>query len=224
MTDSTTFSAQKRDILGKKVAQLRREGSIPANIYGVGKDSVAITVSTKAFEKLYENVGETGLVYLQVEGTAKDVPVLVDEVQYHPVTGELTHASFKQVDLSEKITAEVPVETIGENNVPSAVVVVVKDVIEVEALPTDLPENFTIDISTLTEIGQSISYKDLSYDKSKVTLMVAEEELENPLVLLEEVKEEVEPEPVAEEAAAEGAAGETPAAEGEKAPEAPAEE
>lgn len=210
MTESTKFSAQKRDLVGKKVAQLRRQGLIPANIYGVNKPSVSVTVNTKDFEKLYEEVGETGLVYLQVEGAKQDIPVLVDEVQYHPVSGEVAHAAFKQVDLSEKITAEIPVELIGENNVAGAVVVQVKDVIEVEALPTDLPENFQVDISTLTEIGQSISYDSLQFDKAKVTLLVEEEELTSPLVLLEEVKEEVEPEPAAE--AAEGEAA-TPEAE-----------
>lgn len=198
MTESTKFAAQKRDLLGKKVAQLRRQGFIPANVYGVGQDSQAITISTKEFEKLYEKVGETGLVYLAVEGEKKDLPVLIGEVQYHPVSGELAHASFKQVDLSEKISAEIPVELIGENSVPGAVVVQVKDVIEVEALPTDLPENFQVDIAGLTEIGQSILISDLNYDKSKITLLIAEEELQSPLVLLEEVKEEVEPEPTEE--------------------------
>lgn len=216
MTDSVKFIANKRDLLGKKVAQLRRDGLIPANVYGVGKESEAVTINAKDFTKLYDEVGETGLVYLKIDEKNKEIPVLVGEVQYHPLSGELVHVSFKQVDLSEKISAQIPVETVGENSVPGSVVVVVKDEIEVEALPTDLPESFEVDISTLTEIGQSITFSDLNYDKSKVTLLIEAEELENPLVLLEEVKEEVEPEPTeAAEGEAEAPAAETPAEEAE---------
>ena len=194
------------------MSQLRQQGLTPANVYGTNLDSEAVAVDALTFKKLYEEVGETGVIYLSIDENATPVPVLIGEVQYHPVTGDLLHISFKRVDLSEKITAEIPVETIGENTVPGTVVVVVKDVIEVEALPTDLPESFEVDISVLTEAGQSITYSGLKYDTAQVTLLIEPEEFENPIVLLEELREEVEPEPTESEteAAGEEAAAETP--------------
>jgi large subunit ribosomal protein L25 len=80
------------------------------------------------------------------------------------------------------------------------------DVVEVEALPQDLPEKFEIDATQLTEVGQMVSYKDLQFDRSKVTLMIDEEQMDEPVVMVQEVKEEVEPEAAEGDAAAEGAA------------------
>ncbi|MFH2118372.1 MAG: 50S ribosomal protein L25 [Candidatus Paceibacterota bacterium] len=193
-----TFQVQKRAT--QKPKELRRAGIIPANIFG-GGDSIAIQINTLNFEKLYEQVGETGLVYFEIEGDTAQHPVLVEEVQKDPVSGELLHVSLKQVNLTEKIEAEVPVETIGEFDVAQGVLVVVKDQIEVEALPADFPEKFEIDVSTLTEIGQMVTYADLKYDKSKVRLILGEEGEEEPVVLVQEQRAE---EPVEEPEAVEG--------------------
>lgn len=203
-----TFTVQPR--ADQKAKQLRREGVVPANIFG-GGDSIAIQLGAIEFRKLYEEVGETGLVYMQVDGDKEQHPVLVEEVQTDPVGGDLIHVSFKQVNLTEKIEANVPVETVGEFDVPQGVLVVVKDEIEVEALPTDLPEKFVVDVSTLTEIGQMITLADLDYDRSKVELILGEEGEEEPVVIVQEQREE-EPE---EEPDTEGEDGEAAAAEGE---------
>ncbi len=185
-----TFDVLKRKAFGKKVKTLRNQGITPANIYGNVTDSVAVQINTKDFNKLYHEAGDTGVVYLKLDDEKKERPVLIDEVSFNPITEAVDHVSFKQVDLSEKISAEVPVELIGESDVADAVVVKVVDSVEVEALPTDLPEKFEVDISTLTEIGQSITYQDLTFDSSKVELLVEEEALTTPLVLLQEQAEE----------------------------------
>lgn len=204
-----TFAVDQR--AEKKAKHLRREGLVPANVFG-GEGSVALQMSAQAFLKLHEQVGETGLIYLEVAGSKKQRPALIEEVQMNPVTGELVHVSFRQVDLKDKITANVPVETVGKFEVAEAVLMVVKDEIEVEALPTDLPEKFEIDVSVLTEIGQVITYKDLKYDRSKVELVLGAEGEEEPVVLVQEQQKEVEEAP----AAVEGAEGAAPA-EGEAA-------
>jgi large subunit ribosomal protein L25 len=221
----TTFQVQKRT--EEKPKKLRRTGVVPGNIFG-GKKSLAIQMGDQDFRRLYEEVGETGLVYIQVDDAKEQHPVLVEEVQTNPVDGSLFHVSFKKVDLTEKVEAQVPVETIGVFDVPQGVLMVVKDEIEVEALPADLPEKFEIDVSTLKEVGQMIAYKDLNYDRSKVTLILGEEGEEEPVVLVDRQREE-EPEeqPVVEAAEGEAAPadGETPAAPGaekadaEKSPE-----
>ncbi len=211
MTKSHTFSAQARTLVGKKVKQLRSQNLVPANVINGGETSVAISFPFQEFVKLYRQVGDTGLVYLEIEGEKKPRPVLVEDAAVDPLTGLVTHVVFKQVNLKEKIEAEVPIEVVGEADIANAVVLTVANSVDVEALPTDLPEKFVVDISTLTEIGQSITFAQLEFDSSKITLKIEEEEMNNPIVLVQEVKEEVEEAP-AEEVAAEGdtaTAGET---------------
>jgi large subunit ribosomal protein L25 len=204
----TTFTAETRTLLGKKSKNLRQDGNIPANIMGRNVDSQAITIHRNQFIKLYQEVGDTGLVYLTVDGEKTERPLLVSQVDLNPVSGDVEHVVFKQVDLKEKITAEIPVEIVGEFDVAGAVLLTVHDAIEVEALPTDLPESFEVNVESLTEIGQAITFKDLKYDASKVELKVSEEELESPIVVVQELKEE-EPE---EEATETEAGAETPEA------------
>ena len=201
----TTFSISTRDILGKKVNQLRVQKIIPGNVYVAGGESVALQFSEKEFDNLYEEVGDTGLVYLKINDSKEDRPTLIDEVQVDPVTGKVLHVTFKEVDLKEKIEAEVQIELIGEFDVKEAVIVQVKNSIIVEALPADLPEKFEVNIEGLTEIGQSITLADLDFDKSKISLVEVEndEDWENPVVLIQEQREE-EVEEVVEEVVEEG--------------------
>lgn len=192
----TTFAVTPRELIGKKVSQLRKTGKIPANIMGLSKDSTAIVVDRVKFEKLYNEEGDTGLVYLEIEGSKKKVPVLIQDVQRDPMTGAAAHAVFKRVNLNVKVKAEVPVEVVGESKVDNAVLVLVRDAIEVEALPAELPENFTINAEEFTEIGHTVTVADLKYDKEKVEIVLSEDEDETaPIAILQEVKEVVE-EPV----------------------------
>lgn len=199
----TKFQVDQR--ADQKPKSLRQEGIVPGNIYGKG-DSVAVQMNSRAFEKLYNEVGETGLVYVQVGEGKTEYPVLVDEVQVDPINSSLVHVSFKQVDLTSKIKADVPVETVGKFEVPEAVLMLVKDEIEVEALPADLPEKFEVDVTGLTEIGQMITFKDLKYDRSKVELTLGEEGEDEPVVIVQEQQEE-EPEEVPVEEGVEGEEG-----------------
>ena len=191
------FSIDKRS--DKKNKQIRRDGRIPANVYQAGEESIALEVNTLKFEKLYNEAGDTSLVYLTVEGIKNALPVMIDEVQYDHM-GQPIHVVFRKVKLTEKISTNVPVELVGEFDVDNAVLVLVKDEVEVEALPTDFPENFTIDQSKFTQIGDSITLADLEYDKEKVTLVLGEDE--NPeeitIVSVQEQREE-EPEEAPEE-------------------------
>jgi large subunit ribosomal protein L25 len=210
MSKKITFSVKKRSVLGKKTKHLRKTGLIPANVSGFLDQPVSIEVNKNAFVKLYGEVGETGLVFLQIEGEKQDRPTLIGELEFHPVTDEVLHAVFKQVNLSEKIEAEIPVVLEGESGVPNTVIVKAFESITVEALPTDLPESFTFDISKLTEIGQTFTFADLDFDKSKIELKVGEEELQSPIVILQEQKEEVEEAPAETTEAATPEAGAAP--------------
>ena len=193
---------------GDKTSALKHTGYTPGNIFGLQKNSEAISVQTRELQQFIKNEGTNGLLYLRSGDTAKEQPVLIEEVQQHPVTGEINHISFKRVNLKQKIVQEVPVRLEGSFEVKDATVLLVRDALEIEALPTDLLEEFVIDISKLTEVGQEVRVSDLVYDKSIITVQVDEED-ENPLLaLVQEVKEVVEEEPVAEAAEGDGAATE----------------
>lgn len=218
------LKAVKRDTLGRKVARLRKEGVLPANIYGKKMESVAVQLPVVDFQKTFAEVGETGLLELQVD--KKTYPVLIHNVQRDSVTEQLLHADFHQVDLKEKITATVPVEFVGESPVEKSgegIIVHQMNEVEVEALPADLPEKFTVDISGLLKVEDSIKVGELSIDKKKVEV---KDDLERIVVsVAPPAKEEVVAPPVpaeGEEGAVpvegEAAPGETPA-EGAPAPE-----
>lgn len=203
----TNFNANKRS--AKKAKQLRRLGLLPANVYIPKKDSIALEINPVAFTKLYQEVGETGLVYLSIEGESKAIPALIDQVTKDYLGSNFEHVVFRGVDLKEKITAKIPVEVVGEFDVLDAVLITVQDEVEIEALPTDFPEKFVFDASNLKEIGDSFSLADLVYDKEKIQLVLAEDEDPSERVLVsvqaqaeeevEEVSEElVEPEVIGE--------------------------
>lgn len=203
----TILKAEKRTIEGRKVKNLRKSGILPGNVYGKKIKSESVQVVLKDFETIYSDVGETGLVTLDVAG--EDKPVLIHNLQLHPISGEPVHVDFLQVDLKEKVEADIPVEIVGESPAEKqAIGTVVQYVneVKVEALPTDLPEKFVVDVSNLAEVDQSITVADLSYDKSKVEVKTSPEEI---VVKVEPPqKEEVVEAPVAAEGevAAEGAA------------------
>ena len=180
-----------RIVKNQKASKLGKEGLTIANIFGEDLDSQAITLNRSDFLRYLKSEGDSGLLYL-VAVDKTETPVLIDEIQYEPVSNEPLHITFKRVNLKEKVVSEVPLEMVGEADIHGATVFLVKDVLEVEALPTDLPEQITLDISNLTKIGESLHLSDAMYDRAKVTVILTEEELEEPLVIVQELKEEVE--------------------------------
>ncbi len=211
----TTLKAEKRTQEGRKVKKLRSEGILPGNVYGKKIKSQSVQVVLKDFDKIYKEIGETGLLTLQIGNEEK--PVLIHNLQLNPVSDEPVHVDFLQVDLKEKVEADIPVELIGESPAEKqalGTVVQYINEIKVEALPTDLPEEFQVDSSVLAEVDQAVLVKDLKYDKSKVEI---KDDLEAIVAKVEPPqKEEIAPPPApaegevsAEGVPAEG--GETPA-------------
>jgi large subunit ribosomal protein L25 len=197
MTKQTiSLAAETRTVVGRKVAKLRLAGLVPANVFGKKIKSASIQVNTKEFLKVYDQAGETSLINLIIPGQPEK-PVLVSAVQAHPVSGLLLHVDFHQVDLKEKVTATVPVELVGEAPASKDATMVLLQVIseiEVEALPTDIPNHFSADISQLAKIGDSLTVADLKIDLAKLTIKLSPEE---SVVLIQAQQAEVEPEIVA---------------------------
>lgn len=214
-----TLQAQKREVTGRQVKKLRRQGQLPATIYGKKVASVSVTVRASDFAKVYEEAGETGLVELTLEGKLR--PVLIHNVQKHPVTSRPLHVEFYQVDLKEKVRTEVPVVVVGESPAVAqkvGVILTLLNEVEVEALPADLPEKITVDVSALSEVDQELRVGDLKVPSGVSILTEANVVVVKVGAL---VSKEAEAEAVAEAAAAATAAAEAlPEAE---APEAPAE-
>lgn len=156
------LNATFRTILGKKVKKLRREGILPANVYGKGLTSTAIQLSLKDFKGVFAEVGETGLIDLMLNGVKH--PVLVKNLQLNYQTHDPLHVDFYEVNLKEKVKAMVPLEFIGE---PKAVAENVGTLIqpasevEVEALPESLPEKIEVNVENLAEIDDQIMVSDL---------------------------------------------------------------
>jgi large subunit ribosomal protein L25 len=188
------FNVSKRQT--KKNNQLRREGVLPANMYQAGKESLSLEMNNLAFLKLNKNLSENAIIYLQVEGEKGEFPVLVDDIQYDVYGKNILHVVFRKVNLAEKIKAYISIELVGEFDVENGVLVLVKDSIEVEALPTDLPEKFEVDQSQLKAIGDQVTLASLNFDSTKVTLLLAEDEKPEEVViaLAQEKAAEVEEE------------------------------
>lgn len=151
-----------REIIGRKVKLLRREGFVPAVIYGRGFDSLPIQVSVKDFEKVYAEAGESSVIYLNLE--EKSYPAIIQDVACDPVSDKFLHVDFYKVRLDEKIKAKIPLNFTGESPaVRDSGGILVKNIseIEVEGFPQNLPHQIDVDISGLTELKSHILVKDL---------------------------------------------------------------
>lgn len=178
--------------MGKQSKTLRQVGKLVSNLSIPGKPSQAIALDSASFLKLVDQIGESTLLYLKYEDKKSEIPVLIDELQYHPLTGSLLHASFRQVDLTEKVEAEVEFEFVGEPEDDRAVLLIVQKSIVIEALPADLPENIEVDLSQLKAVGDTITAADLALDTSKINLVLAEDQEadQTTIALLQEKREE----------------------------------
>lgn len=162
-----------RKISGRKVKKIRHENQIPANVFGKKVTSRNLQVEAKTFLKLYKEVGESTLVYLNIQGEKEELPTMINDVQLHPLTGLPLHISFHQVDLKEKVTAPIKIKLVGDSlAVKDSLGVLVQqlDEIEVEALPADMPENLELDISGLAAVDSSLSVRDIRLNSDKFTV------------------------------------------------------
>lgn len=189
---SITLKAERRSLIGRKVKKLRREGILPANLYGKKIKSSPLQVKLEDFLKVYKELGETGVVDLVIDGEKK--PVLIHNVQFDPVSDTPLHVDFLKVDLKEKVQARIPVLLVGKSPAEEkglGTVVLYIDEIEVEALPADLPDKFEIDLSKLDAVDQIVTIKDVVSDSSKVQVKADPEQILVKVEPVKEVKEEL---------------------------------
>ncbi len=190
------ITAQSRKKFGKQVKALRSKNLLPAVVMEKGSQSLPVAINSVEFDKVFKEAGETSLIDFNLEG--KSFKVLVSEVQTHPVSMRPIHAVFRKVDLKQKLTAQIPVEIINDEQNPlvksgEAIVLKLLDEIAVEALPSDLPKSFVIDALKLVNIGDEVRIADLEYDRDKVEISeYDEDEAVAKLDRLEDMKVEEE--------------------------------
>lgn len=161
--DKIVIKAEKRTIKGKQVGQLRRKGQLPAVIYGRHIDtSLPIVMDLRDATKALHGISSSSIVVIDVEGT--EYPSLVREKQRDYIKNILRHVDFQAVSLTEKIRADVEIVLQGVSPAVkdfNGMVVLNLSRIEVEALPTHLPERIHLDISGLKKIGEALHVKDI---------------------------------------------------------------
>ncbi len=160
------LNTETRNIFGKKLKNSKKEGKIPAIVYGKGKESKPLFVNLNEFKKIWKNIEEATIVKLK--GGSSD-EVLVYDTEKDPVRGEFIHVDFYALDVDKPITADVKI--IYEGVSPAVkekggVLVKVLHTLEIEALPKDFPHEIKIDVSKLINIGDRIIVKDLVFGKS----------------------------------------------------------
>ncbi|MCW1949124.1 MAG: 50S ribosomal protein L25 [Candidatus Shapirobacteria bacterium] len=183
--------ATTRTVAGRKVKHLRKEGLLPATVYGKAFESLLVQFNAGEVETLFSDIGESTLVEMILDDKEK-LPILFRNPQYHPVEGNMIHIDCYKVNLKEKISAMVPIEFIGESQAvkDGNTLVTVTDEIEIEALPADLPENIEVDLSVLDNLEATITVADLKIDTSILTVLTDAEQL---IAKVEEPRAEEEP-------------------------------
>lgn len=161
--DSYTLVLQPREITGKNVKRLRREGIVPLGICGRGVEPFSAQIDEREFMRVINKAGYTGLIELSIPGRKKQSAFLL-ELQRHPLTTRILHADLRVVDVNVPVEVDIPVNAHGENVMVEKGTATLNQAltsITVRALPTQIPHEFGVDISVLTDFDQHIYVRDL---------------------------------------------------------------
>lgn len=219
-----SITLSDRQVVGKKVRALRREGFVPVHYYGRGMESLTLQASTGMLRKVVDEAGANIPIEVDVEGTDGSDICFVREVQWHPVNGSLLHVDFMRVDITERVTAEVPITLIGQSEAVrelGGVIIQPFQTLPVEALPLDMPKEVIVDVTPLVMFGDAVRVGEIELEGESEILRDDDDLLvtvQEPRIEIEEevVDEELEGEELAEgEEGAEGEGAE-PAAESEE--------
>ncbi len=211
-TARPTLAAAHRDLTGKRVARLRRQGRLPAVVFGHGVDSTSVSLDAHEFDLLRRRIGPNALVDLSVDGK-KAKPVLIHGVAVHPVTRRPLHADLFLVRMTEELTVDVPVILTGESAAVEkhgGTLVREVETVKVRALPDHLPQSFELSIEPLADFDARLHVSDLEVPAGVTLLTDPDETLAH--VLPPRIEEEIAP---AAEAEAEAEAEAAPEAEAE---------
>lgn len=211
--DKIELAVANREVLGKRVRHLRRQGITPVHLFGHGIKSLALQCETDELERVLSRAGHTGLVSLKIGHEKRSRSVVIREFDRDWRKGQLLHVDLYQVRMGEKIKLEVPIALVGEAPALEFKAHVLDHELEtlnVECLPARIPSSIEVDISSLIEADQAIRVKDVIVDKDVTILndpdlVVVKISYRHVEKIEEEAVEVVEEEAVAEGEAPEGA-------------------
>lgn len=177
-----SIDVEKREIVGKGLNRLRGEGKVPAVIHDHGKDSIIVMGEQIGLQKIFREAGKHHPVEVKVG--SKSYMTLIKDVSLHPKKQHITHMVFNAVRANEKVDAEVPVHiqyAEGNDATPAerAGLIVLRniEVVEVEALPKDLPDSLSFDGEKLVEVGDQVTVAELIVPKTVTVKTDAEQVL-----------------------------------------------
>ena len=228
-TARPTLAAEHREVTGKAVNRMRKEGRLPAVVFGHGLESASVSLDTHDFEQLRKHVGPNALIDLSVDGT-KSKPVLVQHVQIHPVNRRPLHVDLFAVRMTEELTVDVPLIPTGASTAVTdlgGTLLHPTEQLRVKALPDHLPQSISYSIDSLTDFDSVVKVSDLEIP-GDVTLLTDLDDViatvQRPRIEVEEVPEAEEEEAAEGEEGAEGAAATAEGGEGQAASETSGEE
>ena len=186
----TELTASAREITGKKIASLRKEGKLPAVVYGAKVESTPIVVDEAAFLKVLRDSGETTLI--ELKGLSEEHEVLIQDIDFDTVKGNPIHVDFYAVERGKEIEVTVPFEFVGESPAEKAGDSIVKTMheVDVKTTPGKIPAHLEVNLELLKKAGDKIEIKDIAVPEG-VTIMAEQEEA---VVLAQEHTEEPEEE------------------------------
>lgn len=196
--DRIKLNAKRREVIGKKVKVLRREGKLPAIIYGKSQEPLPIVLDLRDTTKILREASRATVLTIDVDG--EEFTALVRERQRGILTGDYEHIDFLAISMTETVRTQVNIFVEGTSPAEEefgAIVMTGASSVEVEALPNDLPESLTVDVSGLTSIGDTITVADLVLPKGVDVLTDPEEMLAvitHAVQIVEEEEEEGEEE------------------------------
>ena len=160
--EEIVLNAKRRNVIGKQVNALRREGGLPAVVYGSEITPLVITLDAHHASRLLASITSSHMIVVDIDGTRLNA--LVKERQRHPIHGNLIHVDFQAVSLTKKLHVNVFIELNGEPPAVkehNGVLVTGIETLEVESFPQNLPERIVVDVSVLREVGDAIYVKDI---------------------------------------------------------------
>jgi large subunit ribosomal protein L25 len=188
--DEVVFQAKRREVIGKKVKALRRDGMLPAVVYGHNIEPISISLDMRDAMRTLDSISPSALVVLDIDGDKHYT--LVRDKQRNPVRRSIIHIDFQAVSLTETVRADVNINIIGEAPAVETylgIVVPSLEQLSIECLPTILPDKIDVDISGLNEIGDSILVGDLTIPEGIEVMNDPEDVV---VVVIAQAAEEVE--------------------------------
>lgn len=190
--EQVQLRAEPRSVTGKQVRRLRREGWVPAVLYGRGIESRPLQIRARELETILPRATTSHLISLQVTGDERPVQALIRDVQRDPIRRNVLHVDLYQVEMSKPITVDIPLVFVGESPVVErglGILLQLRETLEIECLPKDLVDAIEVDLASLTEVGQEVTVADLAIPAG-IRVLADEDEVIVSVAPLERAEEE----------------------------------